>query len=678
MKKLKLSALTIALFSLSNLGFALSSEPSITISNMVGSQYSGWADSMFPFATDPNKMLYGDLQAQGSDDSQAMISAGLGYRYAKNTRNILGSYFFVDRERSAGYQYYTVLGPGLEWMTPTWSYRLNAYFPIGDKSHKVSSGWADEYGNYNYESFKGHKQLDVRADLYENLSYGGDTTISYRFAQNSDWQIDLSPYAYKQDGENAMMGGKAQINYYSNGNTQVFIADEYDNKNKNSVILGISFSFGARNNDTSTTALMNSPVLRNLMVNTTENGLAVDQDLVYGDTLEVEENHIYFVNGNSSSSSSMVSDSQPDGTYNNPYTSAEQAAQADTPNGADFWLASSPTTYSISEGGWDLQEDQSITGRSTDYKQDASGSDRPTIKFQDSDGIVMDSSNDLAHIQIMGSGHIDNSSNTGLIIKKNNDSNEVAQINDVKIGITNNTNGYITDIKMKNGAKAYVTNSTLNSYFYDGGGDNDFNNATYNIYAAGNNVLTVADSTLNAVANNENGNAMNIWANNGTELTAAGNNLSASGEDYAINIAVGAESSAEITSNVMSTYTDGTIGRSFNIDSYNYDSLTIEGNTMTGTSENYEAAGVYLQGEDAGDADINNNSFTLTGDKGATGVINVARGDGTTSVTNNTFNLTATEEAFGIVDYFGNTSYSGNTYNLNADWAEDIYPVPSS
>jgi hypothetical protein len=675
MKKLKLSALTIALFSLSNLGFALSSEPSVTISNMVGNQYSGWADSMFPFVTDQSKMLYGDLQAQGSDDSQAMISAGLGYRYEKNTRNVLGSYFFVDRERSAGYQYYTVLGPGLEWMTPTWSYRLNAYFPIGDKTHMVSSGWADEYGNYSYESFKGHKQYDVRADLYENLSYGGDTTISYRFAQNSDWQIDLSPYAYKQDNENAMMGGKAQINYYSNGNTQVFIADEYDNKNKNSVILGISFSFGARNNEASTTALMNSPVLRNLMVNTTDNGLAVDQDVVYGDTLEVEENNIYFVNDNSSSSSSMVSDDQPSGTYNNPFTSAEQAGNA--PVGANIWLASSSTTYKM-DRPLILKEDQSITGRSSDFKQNASGSDRPTIKFEDSDGIVMDSSNDLAHIQIMGSGHTENTSNTGVIINKNNDGNEVAQIDDVKIGKTNNGDGYIIDIKMKNGAKAYISNSTLNSYFYDGGGDNDFNDATYNIYATRNNVLTVTDSTLNAIANNVDGNAMNIWANNGTELLADKNNLSASGEDYAINIAVGPGSSAEITSNVMSTYTDGTIGRSFNIDSYNYDSLTIEDNTMTGTSENYETAGVYLQGDDSGDADINNNSFTLTANKGATGVINVARGDGSTSVTNNTFNLTATEEAFGIVDYFGNTSYSGNTYNLNADWAENIYPVPSS
>lgn len=672
MKKLKLSALTIALISLSNLGFALSSEPSITISNMVGSQYSGWADSMFPFVTAPNKMLYGDLQAQGSDNSQAMISAGLGYRYAKNTRNVLGNYFFVDRERSAGYQYYTVLGPGLEWMTPTWSYRLNAYIPIGDKTHKVSSGWADEYGNYSYEVFNGHKQYDIRADLYENLSYGGDATLSYRFAQNSDWQINLSPYAYKQDNENAMMGGKAQVNYYSNDNTQVFIADEYDNKNKNSVIVGISFSFGARNNDTSTTALMNSPVLRNLMVNTTENGLAVDEDFAYGDTLEVEENNIYFVDDNNLNNS-KVSSSNPDGTYNNPYTSAEQAEAA--PQGANIWLASSSSAPYTIDKNWTLKKDQSITGRSSDFKQDASGSDRPTIKFTDSDGIVMDSSNDLSHIQIMGSGHSNDTSNTGVTIRQSDSNNEVAQINDVKIGKTNNKDGYIIDIKMKNGAKASVIDSTLNSYFYDGGGDNDFSKSTYNILTKGNNALILTDSTLNAIADNEDGLAANIWTVGNSTLTASGNTLNVSGEDYAINFAVAQGSSATITGNTMSTYSDGRIGRSINVDVYDAD-VTISDNTMTGYSKQYDTMGVQLEGGDI-DATIDDNTMTLYGFDDAMGVVDTAFG-GTTAITNNTFNLTGEEYAMGIVDPFGHTTYSGNTFNLDAEHEINVYPVPSS
>jgi len=628
---------------------------------MVGSQYSGWADSMFPFVTAPNKMLYGDLQAQGSDNSQAMISAGLGYRYAKNTRNILGSYFFVDRERSAGYQYYTVLGPGLEWMTPTWSYRLNAYIPIGDKTHKVSSGWADEYGNYSYEVFNGHKQYDIRADLYENLSYGGDATLSYRFAQNSDWQINLSPYAYKQDNENAMMGGKAQVNYYSNDNTQVFIADEYDNKNKNSVIVGISFSFGVRNNDTSTTALINAPVLRNLMVNTSDNGLAVDEDLVYGDTLEVEENNIYFVDDNNLNNS-KVSSSNPDGTYNNPYTSAEQAEAA--PQGANIWLASSSSTPYTIDKNWTLKKDQSISGRSSDFKQDASGSDRPTIKFTDSDGIVMDSSNDLSHIQIMGSGHSNDTSNTGVTIRQSDSNNEVAQIDDIKVGSTNENTSYVTGITMADGAEASITNSKIIGY----ANTEEVNNVYWILLRNSN--AAISDSTITAQNDINRHDAFGVYISSHARATidsATINAFSNNGDSLAV---INYFGSSTITNSILNATGYIAVGDYFTLTSVD----SSINNSVINTDGSYASVGVYNSGSTA-DITIENNVINAESLYEGIGVYAGTPPSGSTIVNNNEINVSTSDIAAitaGILTNSGTTLIStDNNFDVEGNGAAD-------
>jgi trimeric autotransporter adhesin len=510
MKGFKQSLLAFTLCATTASTFALAATPSATLMGMGGENFSAWADGMLPLYANENKIAYIDAQGQGSDTNAGMFSLGAGYRVAETQDNILGAYFFVDRERSSDNAYFTVLGPGVEKITPTWSYRLNGYVPIGNKKVLTSSGWASDFGYYDNVEFSGNTESDTYAYNYQKLGYGGDFSVGYHFVLDPRWEVALSPYAYRMADTNAMLGSKAQINFFTSEHSELFIGDGYDNKNHNRVFAGINISFGARTHNTDQNALMATPVYRNLNVNTTSNGIPVSDTTSYGPEQERYDN-VNFVDDENGSSGGA-------GTYEDPYASIDQATSG---SGEDtrIYVADTGTNYT-SNDDITLQDGQGIYGRSDDFYAPTTGSDQATIKFTNSDGFIATSSNDFSDITIVGGGYANPSnSNTAITINENSDSNEVSQINNVNIGSTNKNTSYQTGIVMDKNSKANINNSTITGYT-----DRSTDDGTdaYGIYAVQAKSLTISNSTINSNANSKEGESYAIHFNN-----SASNNYNA-------------------------------------------------------------------------------------------------------------------------------------------------------
>ena len=693
MKKLTYSTLTIALLSATNIGFSLDSTPSATVMGMLGENASTWADGMWPLYVDDNRIAYIDAQAQGASTDAGILSLGAGYRIARTPKDILGAYLFVDRARSDDKAYFTVLGPGVEKITPTWSYRLNAYFPIGDKKQLTDSGWSSDLDIYDDEYFEGHSEYDSHSNVYQELSYGGDFSIGYHFAKDTRWAASITPYAYRMKDEQAMLGTKAQISYYPDEYTEVFVGNGYDNYNHNRIYTGVSFSFGARSHNSDQQSLMATPIYRNLNVNTTDDGLATNETYTSG---EVEERYddVYFVDNETGSSDG-------DGTYENPYADVDQAV---TDSGEDtrIYVENTGTNYQYDDD-ITLQEGQGIYGRSDDFLKASTGSNQTTIEFTDSDGFIGTSSNDFSDLTILGSGYSETGSNTAITIYADSDDSEVAQINDVHIGTTDSSSSYQTGIYMDDGSKAEITNSTVIAYLYDG--EDDIDEVAIGIDSEGANTLTVNNSTIEAIADNleddTNGSfAINmdnyggsasdamLTINNstlnaistqyyttgiyvaGATLNMNNSTINTQSPDYPWGIWLEGETDATITNSIIDTeatngdgsigiYGDGEEGSTFTLTNstlitngdeesigveleYYDDDIYIAGNTIT-TDGSYEAIGVYLS-EDTGTNIITNNTFNSAGPYGAYGIYLDDSSLSNNAASSNDFNLSSIDE----------------------------------
>ncbi|MBP9726411.1 MAG: hypothetical protein KBD83_02960 [Gammaproteobacteria bacterium] len=539
-------------------------EPSVTALAMGGSYAGAWADGLIPVYSNDQQMLYTDLQFSGASTNAGILSAGGGYRQQITSEGILGGYLFYDRERSASESYYNVISPGMEYLTPTWQYRVNYYLPVGNKTNLTSQGWADEFGNTQFVDFSGHSEMDRMQYNYESLSYGADFTVGYRFQADNRWQVNLSPYAFNRDNANAMMGANAQLDFYTNDHTTIFIGDGYDNANHNRVFAGVSFTFGAHNNDATTSNLMNSPVYRNLDVNTTSNGLPVSEYTKFSDEQALQANNLYFVNSDAAGSAE-------DGTYENPYTDIDQISGASSD--AQIRVEDTGTDYN-SATTITLTGTQTIAGYADDYKTVATGDDRPIIQ---SEGLVlMGTDNSVANLQLIGFG---TNNSTGINISGAN-----ATIDNVVVGSTNEHDYYETGIKASSSGALVISDATITAYTSRSA---DARGVELN----GANNVTITDSTITSTSETFNAAAVYVG-----------------GETGEINIS---ESTLIATSNSTDS-THRAYGLRINLSNSEANEINLTNSTLTVTNDEGIAIGVYNTSTVSGEISGNVINVTAT------------------------------------------------------------------
>jgi hypothetical protein len=601
-------------------------ETSVTMLGMGSSNASGWADGLIPLYFHNQQLIYSDVQIEGASTNAGTVSAGSGYRQQINSNGILGAYLFYDRERSSAENYYHVISPGVEYLTPSWHYRLNYYAPFGTKTYLQQSGWADKLGYEQYLDFSGHDGFDNIAYEYESLSYGGDFNIGYRFQQDNRWELNLTPYVFNRDESNAMLGGNAQLNFYSNDHTTVFLGDGYDNINHNRIFVGISLTFGGHNNDDTVRNLMTSAVYRNLDVNTTSAGLPQSAYTEFSSTKMQEYNNLYFVNNNASDGG--------DGTYENPYSNVDVAANQSSPD-AQIRVASTGEAYLSS--GFTLNGTQSMGGYTPDYKTLAPENELPEIQsgiqLPSRQLVTINGDNTLQNLKIVNGFTV---MTTGILI--NSDAH--ANLDHLIVGTDNVSTGFKVGVQLIAESNAAATSSA-----------------------------TISNSTINAVSSTGNTYGVQIGSDtnhagtsgNVTILNSIINSIT-SGAHQAVGIGDYYGSGDLTVINSMINVTNSASNGALAYDIFNQSAgeITINNSILNASSTGSDAIvyGIYNDTSSSLGVTFENSEMKLISGNTATAIFN--NQDTPMTITDNVFTISA--PTYNVFDGSG-ISDSGNTLN---------------
>ena len=91
---------------------------------------SAWLDALIPFAKVGNVTLFGDLRGTWDDNSQLLMSIGLGARYLVPGHDIIiGGNVYYDYIDSQYHNHFDQLGLGVEVLTKWFDARFNYYLP---------------------------------------------------------------------------------------------------------------------------------------------------------------------------------------------------------------------------------------------------------------------------------------------------------------------------------------------------------------------------------------------------------------------------------------------------------------------------------------------------------------------------------------------------------------------
>jgi trimeric autotransporter adhesin len=659
---LTLSALSMSLVISTPLVYAYQA-PVASVTAMASDNFSVLGDVLQPLSRDTNRLYYADFQGQGSSTDAGILSLGLGLRQLVHNKSVLGGYFFVDRERSSNKDYYTVLGPGVEMLTQTWRFRLNGYFPVGDKEYLVAQGWADEFGNYEYVDPHDNQIDDTWAYLYNSISYGGDFSVAYRFATDDHWELELRPYAYNQDYNNDLVGANAQVTFYNNDYGSVFIGDGYDNVNHNRIYAGVTFNFGKRNTDNTLANLMISSVPRNLNLTTTDTGLPSDSYFKYGEE-GVEESDVYFVDVGQGSGDEA-------GTYEDPYTALDEVNTNDDPD-ANFRIESDGDSVYVADEVA-LTGDQTLGGYTDDYTTPATGDDQPILITE----LIAEGDNEVENVVIEGDGSTSSTvvvsdgatlKATNVTINGDSIGVEVGDgstlvLADSQVNVANSdsfseeqnvqSSSDVTGIKVGDNSTTTLTGTDVNVTGEGGltyGVDMSLvSGATFNVEQGS---QINASSSQGAVSGiYASGAADSTITINHSAVTASSTGLNTS-QATGIMASVATVSGASVDINVMngSTVTAESLSadssRPYGISEFrNAGNLTIENSTINAVTSNGWAFGIYAR--DSGDITISNSEINVeAGEDGwAYGIYDEGSN---VSVLDSEINVTASSNAYGI------------------------------
>lgn len=255
-----------------SLGYGLAN-PKLFLQGDAGTSFVGQADILFPLLSQQNYNLFAYGQSRYAFTSNQennnpwTISAGLGYRQiAGNT--LLGAYILGDYSKTPNNNNVTMLSPGIEIAQKNWELYVNGYFPIGSKTQWKRSGWADQFGNYDYLYLKGHVRYDAIFTYYEETGNGIDAELGHNLFSIYKISVtgDILGYAYHMHHNDDITGGGARIKIFPTQYLKISITDTYDKYNKNVFMVGAQININnlinKETNSNLTTKLF-APIERN-------------------------------------------------------------------------------------------------------------------------------------------------------------------------------------------------------------------------------------------------------------------------------------------------------------------------------------------------------------------------------------------------------------------------------
>jgi len=372
--------------------------PRVYLSGYGGTTFMGQADVLAPIHFTNSNIFFAYLQARMSnthdsedswgDETPSSASLGFGYRAIVKDKALLGIYGFGDyAHTSTGHDVY-VLSPGVEELGRVWDARINAYFPVGDKSWE-SGNWADQYNDYHWNYFTGHNQYDHWYVFKEETGNGFDAEVGRKLFKYKGVLVKgyVGGYYYNMQDNDDITGGSLKLSAQPNKFLTIIAQDTYDDTYHNVFTVGVKIKLNdlvkmnkediSVDEDDLPQRLVDS-IDRNLIAN--GNGSVVPTNFggPYDKGQGLEHDNVWFFDDDKTNPG--------DGTYENPYNAAQY-----TQNTIEIIHQSKPTDPAyiyLSDGGYtstdtiDLYSGQSMWGRTDDYKAPATGDGRPVINGQ--------------------------------------------------------------------------------------------------------------------------------------------------------------------------------------------------------------------------------------------------------------------------------------------------------
>ena len=640
--------------------------PALHVWGYGGTHTIGQGQGLVPLMYSQSKTLY--LLAEGKEIANTAahyFGFGGGYRQVVNNR-IFGGYLIADENftDNLANKDFLVLNPGFESLGNKWDFRVNGYFPVGSKSWSV--GTSEEN-----ISFAGHDEF---ADLYDNLASignGADAEVGAKIPKFDALKAYIGGYYFDEKDTGGITGASGRLEYKINNYLTLEARDTYDNYNNNMALVGFKVSLGGVENkgENGISDRLLDPVEHNLATAATANSVPIrTKSKLIATNQQVNENPIEFVEDDTVDNSLQQDGAVEDGTYEHPYSALNDDVIADIQtqqgtNAVDIYVESG--TYSLYNSSLennelDLPDQYSIYGRTDNFTQAATGSNRPEL-----DGcIYVLGDSTIDSVKIMN----DNGNEwVGMDIQNSSNQNNVV-LNNVVVG-TNDVDN--PDKMFEYGIYVSGTNLTISNseiYAYDPNG----------FEATG---IIVDDSTINLGANNIIGATMDGYSEESSDSSGAEGiaiayggivNINGNGNTiYGLNNSIGVNDCAE----GILIYEEGTL----NILS---DNNTIYGEqTNLGDSEEGIAAGVlfdnngYRYYESEGDINIIGNGNTIYGlntggyDEAA-GIYFYGNGEVNIFSSNNNIygevaQNAANSDAYGIE--LNSNSYSSNSLNISGN-----------
>ena len=204
-------------------------------------------DGMAALLGNENGIWLLDAQGKTAFHSSYVGSVGTGFRMVQNDQRILGAYVFGDGNVSATNHEYWFVSPGVESMGTLMDFRMNGYIPVGTQRNLTSTGFADNFGNYNYVTFTAHDQFDAIVNNYEEVGWGLDGEAGVRLAQLKGARVYAGGYHFNIPNSDDINGVSGRIQVPITSFIEFNVRDSYDNDQHNTIEVGLRFTLGGVN-----------------------------------------------------------------------------------------------------------------------------------------------------------------------------------------------------------------------------------------------------------------------------------------------------------------------------------------------------------------------------------------------------------------------------------------------
>lgn len=348
-------------------------------------------DGMLPLMGNKEKFIYGDFSGGYSTNNTYLISPGIGYRGIV-WDVIFGGYLFGDYNHTSLNKNFWVINPGVEAIHTLWDLHINGYFApnntqaLGSPTvEQTLVSQVDQFQTGTHNQYTNSIYNQQLISKYAVIGNGIDAALGLNFSikENLRSHAYLGGYFYLPPAKykvNNITGVAAGINQPINKTISVSLVNSYDQVNKYTIGLGVSFVFGGTVNILSNNLYEREldPVQRHVGVIDTGAGTYDQKSVLYKNkgTLATSTTYsnVYFISPTGTG----------DGTYGNPAPLTQDTLNdinISSPNSARLYLqGGAGTIYNVTPfDGLMPYNGQNFYGRSFDYSTAASGNNRPTL-----------------------------------------------------------------------------------------------------------------------------------------------------------------------------------------------------------------------------------------------------------------------------------------------------------